>query len=292
MKRILITVGCRSDEGLSKPIIRRLKEQDWCEIYICKLKPQEFSKSYNITEAMIGDINPDLLFVTGDRVEQCAAAAAAFHNKIKIAHYYAGVVNYPATTFDDTDRHCITLWSDIQFTESNNASEVVWDIKHAVGLKWNCFEVGISHLDDLQIDESLVPYDQVVDQPYKTLPYTLVLYNQPTKINDDIEELFSCSHLYNDYFILIGGNPDRETDKILIDLSEKYYPSLPRPQFLGLLKNCQRFVTNSSAGIYEAPYFLPQERIIMVGDRNRNRPREQFKTGASNRIVKILKDLL
>jgi UDP-N-acetylglucosamine 2-epimerase len=71
-----------------------------------------------------------------------------------------------------------------------------------------------------------------------------------------------------------------------------YYPNLPRPQFLGLLKNCHRFVTNSSCAIYEAPHFLKPEQIVQIGNRNLNRPRGPFEPGASDRIVAILKDYL
>ena len=89
--------------------------------------------------------------------------------------------------------------------------------------------------------------------------------------------------------IQIGCNPDLRVGKW--GGVDQYYDNLPRPQFLGLLKNCRRFITNSSAAIYEAPHFLKPEQIIMVGDRNRNRPKGPFKTGASDRIVEILHEM-
>jgi UDP-N-acetylglucosamine 2-epimerase len=100
---------------------------------------------------------------------------------------------------------------------------------------------------------------------------------------------FSDSRHKGTMCVQIGGNPDGTTIQLP---GVQYYDNLPRPQFLGLLKNCQRFITNSSCAIYEAPHFLKPEQIIMVGDRNKNRPRGPFQTGASDRIVSILKEYL
>ena len=314
MKTVCVPVGCRSDAGLSAPIIKGLKEQDWCECQVVQLEPQQFIPSYQLMDCVckgyrhIGNHNakkPDLVFITGDRVEQCAAAAAAFHNQIKIAHYGAGVVNYPLTTYDDVDRHQITLWSDLQFVESEETAEVVWDLKHSVGLKSNMHLVGIPHLDDLEVDISKIPYQQVCepneDEERKTgfykydvlIPYDLVLYNTPT-IGDCSKDIASIRDLIsNSYSVLIGGNPDGDDadDKLSVCVDE-YYPDLPRAQFFGLLKNCQRFITNSSAAIYEAPHFLKPEQIVQIGNRNYNRPRGPFQTGASDKIVEILRDYL
>lgn len=284
--KILVPIGCRSDEGLSAPVIRRLKAADWCEVNVGRLVPQDFPSSYMSMVTWINTVKPDLVLITGDRVEMCAAAAAAFHNKVKIAHLYAGIVNDPVTTFDDVDRHCITLWSDIQMCESNEAmAEVVammYSFKDA-----NAHVVGITHLDDLEVDESKVPL----------WPYDLVLYNFPplSKENDElvdsaakINEALNPGRCELRKIVLIGGNPDGLV--CFPWLSQDYhYPSIPRPQFLGLLKNCRRFITNSSAAIYEAPYFLKPEQIVMVGQRNRNRPSVECKPGGSDRVVEVLR---
>jgi hypothetical protein len=166
VKRIVVARGCRSDYGLSDPIIKRLKEQDWCELQTVQLEPQQFIPSYQLMDCVckghrhIGNHNakkPDLVLIVGDRVEMSAASMAAFLNNIPVAHYGAGIINNPITTYDDILRHQISLVSDIQFVESEETAEVVWDLKHSVGLKSNMHLVGIPHLDDLEVDESLVP---------------------------------------------------------------------------------------------------------------------------------------
>jgi len=288
MKRILVPIGCRSDEGLSAPVIRRLREH--LIVDLINLSPQNFGQSYDWIDRRISlheNMEPyDLIFITGDRVEMCAAAAAAFHNKIKIAHFYAGIVNDPITTYDDVDRHCITLWSDIQFCESVEAKEKATDILRIAGLnhKMNAHIVGISHLDDLEVDESVLPH-----RPHEI--YDLLLINHEINGKEKYSGLQSLKE-YNfvwknivNYTVQIGGNPDGPIGQ----LGDVYEQNIPRPQFLGLLKNCQRFLTNSSTAVYEAPHFLRPEQILMIGDRNKNRPRGPFKTGASDRIVEILR---
>jgi hypothetical protein len=273
MKRICVPIGCRSDEGLSAPVIKRLKEHFIVDVV--HLTPQDWVAAHITMECAIHMYKPDLVFITGDRVEMCAAAAAAFHNKVKIAHFYAGIVNDPITTFDDIDRHCITLWSDIVFCENEDAVYRSRLLMGSVGrANLPVHNVGISHLDDLEVDESRVPGE----------PYDLLLLNAEPLSEPHSYDGPDAEHLT----IHIGSNPDKAIPALKNAI---YYPNIPRPQFLGLLKNCQRFITNSSAAIYEAPHFLKPEQIIMVGDRNRNRPKGPFKTGASDRIVEILKIL-
>jgi UDP-N-acetylglucosamine 2-epimerase len=103
-----------------------------------------------------------------------AAAAACFNNNVPIAHVYAGVNNNIAT-LDDINRHIITAWSDIQFCESQEAVYRANDIMTAVGKSIkNAHLVGITHLDDLEVSEAMVP----------DVPYDLVLFNPVTYGSD------------------------------------------------------------------------------------------------------------
>ena len=51
----------------------------------------------------------------------------------------------------------------------------------------------------------------------------------------------------------------------------RYMENMERSKFLGLLKNCNFFFTNSSAAYYEAPYFLEEKQIVHIGQRNKER---------------------
>lgn len=297
---ILIPIGCRSDEGLSKPIIKRLEKCEWCVCHTLELEPAKYIESYGLTQECIDQFSVygtfDIVLITGDRIEMMVCAQCCFLNNIKIAHFYAGILNYPLTTLDDINRHCITLWSDIAFCEDYNSTEVVyqlWNQIGKIGKHWNwqsyedfkIYNVGISHLDDLEVDESFC----------LLIPYDLILYNPLTLKKEKMEEEIKYIHSIIDKkkaVFWIGPNPDLTWDQLPIDMYKYTMMDLPRPQFLGLLKNCQRFITNSSSAYYEAPFFLKPEQIIQVGLRNKNRSTpKRLETGASDKIVKILSDL-
>ncbi len=287
--KILVPIGCRSDEGISAPIIRRLNETDWCEVDIPCMVASDFFRTYEeVKDHFEIYEKPDLMLCVGDRVEMTAAACAAFHNNIPICHYGSGIINTPLSTFDDTNRHCITLWSDIQLCESYDAMTrtryLVDTIKES-----NAHEVGITHLDDLIIDESLVPKE----------PYDLILYNPIISkeiLIKEINQIKSMFKLQN--IIWVNSNPDHFETKIedVFTMNDyenvkRYHVDLPREQYIGLLKNCSRFISNSSDTYYIAPYFLKPEQIIMIGDRNKDRSTpKKLETGASDKIVKIIKE--
>ena len=280
MKRILVPIGCRSDEGLSKPIIKRLKEDPFFDVqtrYWHNIAGNFFKILQDMKTIFSLYEKPDLVFITGDRIEMTVCAFYCFHHHIPIAHYFAGIVNYPLSTFDDINRHCITLWSNIQFCESNKSTTVVQNLFNSIkiGSRANFHIVGITHLDDLEIDESLVPEE----------PYDLILYN-PTTLKEDKNITIKQQRKH----IVIGKNPDPIIFKDII--RSPTYENLLRPQFLGLLKNCKRFISNSSSTIYEAPEFLSPHQIVQIGDRNKNRDKGPFEKGASDKIVKILKEYL
>jgi len=254
--RILIPIGCRSDEGLSAPIVKRLKKNDKFHVITINLIAGVFYGSYGYGEQEIWEEKPDIVFILGDRIEMTAMACASFHNKTPIAHYYGGVLNDPIATLDDINRHCISLWSDIQFVESNISAMCLENLFVSILKKSNSHVVGITHMEDVEIDESLVPKEE----------YDLVLYNPTTMY---VESWEINTHRKT---IIIGSNPDG-----IIKNLKPTYSNLPRPLFLGLLKNCTQFITNSSAAIYEAPYFLNEHQIVMIGDRNKNRPNLFFK---------------
>ena len=272
--KILFPVGgCRSDE-FNRPIFRRLYDNNLFDTIILPLKAANFVESYKITQTYIDVYKPDIIFITGDRIEATAAACCAFQNNIPIVHYGAGITNYPQSTLDDINRHCITLWSDIYMTtceqELINAEKLRLFLSYGVG-----YNVGITHLDDLVIDESVVPSES----------YDLVLINPTTTMEEIV-------YIESDFAIIIGHNPD-DTTLHVVNIEKvkdyRYFDNFLRHQFMGLLKNCKRFITNSSAAYYEAPFFLKSEQIILIGERNKNRSTPtKLETGASQRIVKIL----
>lgn len=279
---ILIPQEGRSDKPLSDPIIRRLREHGF-EVIIANVHKNSFGDSYFKVKTLCDHFHPDIFLAIGDRIEMTGSTAAAFHTTPRplIVHYGAGVTNSPISTYDDINRHCITLWSDIFLCENAESCKTTFDLittvmKRDLSNRGDTLEefdihaVGFTHLDDLEIDESLVPEEA----------YDLVMYN-PTTMYPEVLTIERERKL-----IIIGPN----SDPWLVDHRlDPTYTNLPRPQFLGLLKNCKRFISNSSATYYEAPLWLDPEQIIILGDRNKNRSTKfENNTGASDKIVEIL----
>lgn len=299
--RILIPIGCRSDEGLSAPLRKLLREDDGFELQVKRLSSTAgyFSYCYfemeNYFNALaLKEKTPDLVMIFGDRIEMLAVAITAREANVPIAHVYAGCLGEKSekATLDDVNRTCISALSQTWFCESYHAMRKVERILRAHGRgseAKNLFIVGITHLDDLEVDESLVP----------EFDYNLVLINPEIEMAN-LKKAIKLAFINNT--IYIGHNPDNWiSDTILthnafvkefFDVKGKdsrFYDNVERAKFFGLLKNCKRFITNSSTAIYEAPYFLKPEQIIQVGKRNADRDEGPFLTGASKKILHVLK---
>lgn len=293
--KILIPQACRSD-WFANSFIKQLG--DHFDVYNVNVVPAKFGASYEMITHCFHPYKPDLVLIIGDRIEMAGSAAAAFHNGIKIAHLGAGITNHPHTTLDDINRHNITNYADIAFCEGREGARVVAELWLAIRkLDSNEFNtnldplntygihiVGAVHLDDLKLNLGLVPND----------PYDLVLINPETLKDSGINLLKQVDLITKEFrrkSIWLPSNPD-QFNKLIGKINFDYANSPSRSQFLGLLSQCKRFITNSSAAYYEAPYVMKDpSRIIMVGERNLNRNTpKNLKRGASNRIIKILEE--
>ena len=70
--------------------------------------------------------------------------------------------------------------------------------------------------------------------------------------------------------------------------------TLPRSDYLGMLKNCGLLLGNSSSGIIEASYF--QTSVVNIGIRQKNRERGNnvidVNTKSENSLYKIIQKIL
>ncbi|MCK5642392.1 MAG: UDP-N-acetylglucosamine 2-epimerase [Gammaproteobacteria bacterium] len=175
----------------------------------------------------------NIVICTGDRVETHALAVRSFLDHKYIIHYYAGIRDKYLSTYDSYLRHCITILSDEQWVESRKCARGVKRLCRSINKTPNIKIVGSNHLLNVILDYTKVPEE----------PYNLVLYNPCTKTKE----------------IFIGPNPDKQ------------YGSLPQEQLLALVKECEKFYTNSSCGVYEAPFLIDKKKIIWLGKRNKGR---------------------
>ena len=284
---IVVPIGCRSDRGLTEPIITALERIPLFNVITVSLAPDDL----HLCRALMRSAchAADMVLCVADRQEMLAAATVAFEMGKPIGHVYSGILNSIGTR-DDIARHIITLMSDIQFCESSTARNITISLMQRVGLKPNAYDVGITHFDDAKIDESYAP-----NRDYRVVLYNPVTRGTPAEAlaTTTVEMHEICMMLDKEemFTYVIGPNPDMEFDyQDLLARADVFRPNLDRPKFLGLLSRAKQFITNSSAAIYEAPVVMKRKdrEIIHIGLRNRGRFRGPFRTGASKRIAYLL----
>ena len=224
----------------------------------------------------------DYILACGDRTETYDFILDRFRENKKIIHLWAGEISQG--THDEVYRHSITIMSCMQLCTNNKAKDRVISLCKSIDKKPNVYVIGNVMLDNMEIDENDIPDE----------PYDLILYNPPTQLNElQIgNELVSITKLIsNNKYIWIESNGDSGSNIVNRLVNTK---NLPREKFLGLLKNCKRFISNSSCIFYEAEFLLDMNKIIPIGIRNVDRESSMSNmtiSGASNNIISIFRSL-
>jgi UDP-N-acetylglucosamine 2-epimerase len=292
-----ILTGCESDKHLSERIIIELKTIGLESKYIY-LKQNDIVLSYRIVDMLYNKFN--FILAVGDRKEQLGGVLAAFDHKLLIGHLYAGDLNTGVS--DDIHRAAITLYSNIQFCSCPESTENTIKLMRAAGLVPDANYIGATHFDNVDIKKlNKVNTDY---EPYT--PYALISINSEMENSDDklIEETLvialSCAYPIN-YLITKGNNDNEKIEDILFkELSKQNRIVAKQPRvnqviYLSQIKFCKYFITNSSAAIYEAPFLMNQDNILIVGKRNRKRTQvsDLVHDGrASQRVASLIKIFL
>ena len=259
MKYFVASFNRASDGAISKLVTRMRKD----DIY-----------TSNVNEA-------DYVLAVGDRSETYDFVLKQFRENKPIIHLWAGEISQG--THDEVYRHSMTLMSMMQLCTNLEAKIRVIKLLDSIERKPNVHIIGNVMLDNLEVDESLVP----------TYAYELVLYNPTTtsSITDVKNDLIDIkTRLSNNYF-WIEPNGDKYSEIIKPHVTHK---TLSRPKFLGLLKNCHKFITNSSCQYYEAPFVMTDGEIIHIGERNKERESKHADMSipnATDNIIKVLKSV-
>lgn len=259
MLKIFVASFNRASDGAISKLVQKMKEEGF------------YTDNYN---------DADYILACADRKETFDFILERFRENKKIIHLWAGEISQG--THDEVYRHSITLMSDIQLCTNDTAKERVKELCKSVNKKYIVFTVGNIMLDNLEIKE-----------PKYDAEYNLILYNPTTLYDettveqdiDQIKKFLIDSNITKHFWIEPNG--DRYSELITYDT-----PSLPREEFLGLLKNCKYFITNSSCQFYEAPFLIKPEQIIPIGKRNENRESkygDMTIKNASDRIINIFK---
>jgi UDP-N-acetylglucosamine 2-epimerase (non-hydrolysing)/GDP/UDP-N,N'-diacetylbacillosamine 2-epimerase (hydrolysing) len=222
-------------------------------------------------------LKPDINLILGDRDEMLSSAIAAYHMNIPVAHIHGG--DRTKGGIDEYNRHAITKMSNIHFAASKKSYDRI--LKLGENPKF-VFHTGSPAID--QIKENKITSKNELEKKYN-LKFTgseILLLQHPVTTQSEqskkqiVQTLRTIVKLKNKT-IAFAPNSDAGNNKILLNLkdySKKYsfikmYRTIPREDFLGMLKNCGVLVGNSSSGMIEASYFkIP---VVNIGIRQEGR---------------------
>ena len=228
-------------------------------------------------------LKPDINLILGDRDEMLASAIAAYHMNIPNAHIHGGD---KSGGLDEYTRHAITKLSNIHFAATKKSAKRILQMGEKPEF--------IFHIGSPSIDEILkykITKKTELEKKYKIkiTGNEILLLQHPvtTELGEtDIQiiETLNAVVKLKKRTIIIGSNLDPGNDiifKNLIKFADRYdfikfYPTLPRYDYLGFLKNCGVLVGNSSSGIIEASFF--KKPVVNIGTR------QQFRESGPNVI--------
>lgn len=223
-------------------------------------------------------LRPDINLVLGDRDEMLASALAAYHMNIPNAHVHGGETS---GGIDEYTRHAITKISNIHFAATKKSMERI--IRLGENPQY-VFLTGSPSIDEVLSNR--ITGKKILEKRYniKISGKEILLLQHPvtTQIEDtekQITILLNAITKNKKTTIAIAPNSDAGHKKIFEKIKEcsrkydfvKVYPSIPRSDYLGMLRNFGVLVGNSSSGLIEASYFdIP---VINIGIRQKNRER-------------------
>ena len=222
-------------------------------------------------------LKPDINLVLGDRDEAFASTLAASHMNIPNAHIHGG--DRSQAGIDEYNRHAITKLSNIHFAASRKSKDRIIKMGENPSFVFFTGSPGIDEIFSNNISDK-----KFLEKKYNIKlsgQEIILLYHsvttQPQLSKQQISKILLSIKNINKTTIAIAPNSDAGNEEIFNALNKlsiksdwlKFYKSIPRSDYLGLLQNCGVLVGNSSSGIIEAGYFkIP---VINIGIRQKNR---------------------
>lgn len=224
---------------------------------------------------------PDVVLVLGDRGEPFAAALAAAHMNVPIAHIHGGDA-VTGAMIDDSIRHSLTKFAHLHFPASESSAERVSRLGEA---EWRITTVGAPGLDDIRRgryedpDSALTVVGLDPDEPVLLVVQHPVT-RQSDRAGEQIRTTLDALRGFDAQALVLYPNSDAGSEAIIEELTTRSFPSrvtveknLPRARFLGVMAGADAMVGNSSSGIIEAPSFgLP---VVDIGPRQESRERAE-----------------
>ena len=226
-------------------------------------------------------IDPDIVLVYGDRGEPFAAAVSAAHLMIPVAHVHGGDAAR-GSNIDDSIRYAITKFAHIHFTATKKHAERVIRLGEE---PWRVHVVGSPALD--AILHAKIPSSRDVAKIFSLdeEKQVILVIQHPTSISvqeaaREMRQTMEALRELELQSVVIYPNADaggRAMIKVIKEYEKhpfiKAFKSVPRKEYLGLMRIASVMVGNSSSGIIEAPSLkLP---VINIGIRQAGREKAE-----------------
>jgi len=240
---------------------------------------QSIGKSVVKTAKALGKIKPDILLILGDRSEMLVGALSATYMGIPIAHIHGGDIS---GNVDEPVRHAITKLAHIHLAATEESASRIIKMGEE---PWRVHVVGAPGLDSI-LNEKMPEPSEVAGKYGLDLSKPVLLVVQHSVITEaedasnQIRQTLEAIRELGYQTVLVYPNADAGGRRMIdvIKEYEKYpfletYKSLPRDEYLGLMRIAGVMVGNSSSGIIEAPSFgLP---VVNIGRRQAGRQRAE-----------------
>jgi UDP-hydrolysing UDP-N-acetyl-D-glucosamine 2-epimerase len=220
-------------------------------------------------------LGTDAVLVLGDRVEAFAAASAAHLARLPVAHIHGG--DRAEGQLDDSLRHAITQLSHLHLAACSDSAQRLLRLGQDPATVHIVGSPGVERITRLATSKAQIATD------FPAISRSALVLLHPVT-PDDAAESRSATRLLKalaesgiTHAILLPPNNDPGCSGILRvwQQSRRVVPNtrlltdLPRPVFLGLLRDCLLLAGNSSAGIIEAGSFGTP--VLDVGSRQAGR---------------------
>jgi GDP/UDP-N,N'-diacetylbacillosamine 2-epimerase (hydrolysing) len=248
-------------------------------------------------------LKPDVILVLGDRAEALAGAVSGAYMNIPVAHIHGGDA-CTGGNIDDSNRYAITKFAHIHFPATEKSKKRIEKLGEDPG---HIHMTGSPAIDGIKRENTLTD-KETAGRFNLNLNKPLVLVIQhpvTTQFDMAAEQMRRTLEAVKEtgyQAIVIYPNADaggREMIKVIKEYENlppiSAYSSLPRREYLSLMKVAGVLVGNSSSGIIDASYLkLP---AVNIGIRQEGRERgdniidvEHDKSAIMEAIDKALSD--
>jgi UDP-N-acetylglucosamine 2-epimerase (non-hydrolysing)/GDP/UDP-N,N'-diacetylbacillosamine 2-epimerase (hydrolysing) len=278
-RKITVITGTRSEYGLLCPVMRAIEIHPKLQLSIIatgmhlsldhgytidEIKKDGFIIDATVDMLMGGDtgahmakslgigiigitdalekIRPDILLVLGDRDEPFAAAVAAAHMNIPVAHIHGGEITEGC--IDESIRHSITKFAHIHFPATEESADRIRKMGEE---PCRVYTVGAPGLDTI-LNTKFIPADQLVKKYslWQDEPLLLVIQHpvtlQPEKAEEQIRITLEALKELEIQTVLVYPNSDAG-GRSMIEAIKEYehlpflhtFKSLPHIEFISLM---------------------------------------------------------